>query len=263
MHQPTEEKGILEKKRELLREVQELEALQSLFKNRLAGPLHDLNNLLNVVSGFSELLSRKLPGGSRERTNSENVYKAVLRAATYIKALQEQFGAGEPERMIVDVNELVNETILLMECQIPEIIRLERRLAPEACLVCAPPLHLQNSVINLIINAREAMPQGGALTLSTEVRRTDRAYVDKRPYARTGDFVAIRVQDTGVGMTEEQKRNLFIPCRSTKGAAGRGLGLFNVLSQARTLDGHVNVESAPGRGACFEICLPRQMHRGE
>jgi len=231
---------------EELRQAHKLEAL-----GRLAGGIaHDFNNLLTVVIGNLELVRT----GAAVGAEADEMLAATERAAKQAADLTKQmlgFARREPLRTTaVDLNALVRDSLALLRRTIDP--RVAIRFAPAAGLpaVAADPVQVQQIVMNLCLNARDAMPNGGALTLETSAS-ADRTAADGRACVR------LAVSDTGVGMTDEVRAKIFDPFFTTKGVGqGTGLGLAVVYGVAKAHGGSVEVASVPGAGSRFDVYLP-------
>ena len=220
------------------------------------GIAHDFNNLLTIILGWSQhlLAEEKLPGAVRK--SSEEILQAAKAAADLTHQLL-SFARRQPTgNQIVDVNRLVAETTGLLRRLIGARIQLVTTLAPEAGTVRADPSQLQQVLMNLAANARDAMPDGGRLTISTaRISRTGSQTAGAPMSAE--NYVMLQVADTGHGMDETTRARLFEPFFTTKDLGkGTGLGLATVRSIVTKLEGDIGVESSPGTGACFSIYIP-------
>jgi len=239
---------ITERKRlaEQLQQAQKMEAV-----GRLAGGIaHDFNNLLTIIRGNADLM-RSRPAEARSPELIDDLRLAADRAAALVRQLL-MFSRRQPARPeIVDLNAVVSRLRGLLNRLLGERIIVETHLAPEPVTTRADNSHLEQVVMNLAVNARDAMPAGGVLTLSTQVR-------DKGDGNEPSGRVSVLfVGDTGVGMTEQVKRQIFEPFFTTKGPdKGTGLGLATVFGIVEQAGGRIGVTSAPGSGTTFEIQLP-------
>jgi PAS domain S-box-containing protein len=237
-----------------LRQAQKMEAV-----GRLAGGIaHDFNNLLTAILGYSDLALLGLAPSSREHAHIGEVHKAAERAASLTRQLltfsRKQAVALRP----VDPHAVLADLGPMLHRVLGEDVELEFRLQPDAGLVLADPGQLEQLVLNLAVNARDAMPRGGTLTLETSavtVAADDPTLLEG---SSPGPYVQLLVRDTGVGMTDEVKAHLFEPFFTTKEEGkGTGLGLAMVFATVKQGRGHLQVVSEPGRGATFLIRLPR------
>ncbi|MBX9628824.1 MAG: PAS domain S-box protein, partial [Gemmataceae bacterium] len=229
---------------EQLREGQKLEAL-----GRLAGGVaHDFNNLLTVIKGNADLLKEGIPDGPPPAELVDDIRGAADRAAGLVRQLL-TFGRRQPVRPeVVDLNEVVRETVGMLRRVIGSKVQVAADLGPSAVLVRADRTQLVQVVMNLAVNARDAMPGGGKLTVTTRTPRD----------AATGARVArLTVADTGTGMPPEVRAKIFEPFFTTKGPGkGTGLGLATVYGIVKQSGGDIGVESTPGAGTTFRVDLP-------
>ncbi|HSD29929.1 MAG TPA: ATP-binding protein [Vicinamibacteria bacterium] len=239
-----EERGRLE---EQLRQSQKMEAV-----GRLAGGIaHDFNNLLMVIMGHGELLRRGLEADDSRLRKVQHVMGAAERAARLVRQLLAFSRKQVLEPQVVDLNAVVSDTARMLHPLLGEDVHIVTRLAPALGRVRVDPAQIDQVLMNLAVNARDAMPQGGTLCLET-------ANVAAAPGGPGGEQVALVVQDTGLGMDEATRAHLFEPFFTTKaGSGGTGLGLSMVYGIVRQSGGQVTVESEPGRGTSFRIVLPR------
>ena len=237
-----------------LRHAQKMEAV-----GRLAGGVaHDFNNLLTVITGRSQLLLLKLPPESSLRRDVELVEETAHRASALTRQLLSFSRKQIVQPRIVDLNEVVRGMETMLGRLIGEDITLATRLDPTAGCVRADPAQLEQMIVNLAVNARDAMPLGGRLTLETSFVRIDESFARQHVGLRAGPHVRLTVRDTGVGMDALIKTHLFEPFFTTKGPGkGTGLGLATVYGIVTQSGGAIRVESEPGQGATFTIDLPR------
>jgi PAS domain S-box-containing protein len=239
---------------EQYRQAQKMEAV-----GRLAGGVaHDFNNLLTVINGYSELLLEAHGPGDPSRELIEGLRAAGDRAA----ALTRQLLAFSRHQLVapqtLDLNAAVADTEKLLRRLIGEDIELACRLDPGLGRVRADPAQVQQVLLNLAVNARDAMPRGGRLTIETRDVRLGEADVRPGSGARPGRYAVLAVADTGVGMDEATRARLFEPFFTTKGPGlGTGLGLATVYGIVQQSGGWIDVATAPGRGAAFTIYLPQ------
>ena len=237
-----------------LRQAQKMEAV-----GRLAGGVaHDFNNLLTVITGRSQLLLLKLAPDSPLRRDVELVEETAHRASALTRQLLAFSRKQMVQPRVVDMNEVVHGMESMLGRLIGEDIALTTRLDPGAGCVRADPAQLEQMIVNLVVNARDAMPLGGRLTLETSYTRIDESFARQHVGLRPGPHVRLVVRDTGVGMDGLIKAHLFEPFFTTKGPGkGTGLGLATVYGIVTQAGGAIRVESEPGQGAVFTIELPR------
>lgn len=228
---------------------------------RLAGGVaHDFNNLLTVMFSGTQFALEQLPADHPARADIEQVKEAAQRAAK----LTSQLLAFARRQVIapvrLDLNELTRQMDQLLRRLIGEHIELTTRLAPDLYPVRADRSQLEQVLVNLAINARDAMPGGGRLTLETANFSVDHAYVDSHANVQAGDYAMLAVSDTGIGIPRELHEHLFEPFFTTKRAgAGTGLGLATCYGTIRQIGGQILLYSEVGQGTTFKILIPRTL----
>ncbi|MBI3272399.1 MAG: response regulator [Planctomycetes bacterium] len=251
----TERKSLEERSRQS----QKVESLGLLA----GGVAHDFNNLLNAILGFSELLLLKLPSDSTLRPYAESIQQAGESAASLTRQLL-AFGRKqvlEPE--VLDLRSVVSELRKLLLRTLGEHIELLTPAPAELGKVHADRAQMEQVLMNLAVNARDAMPNGGRLTISTSDIRLDEAYARERPGTKAGPHVLLEVTDTGIGMDAETQARLFEPFFTTKPAGrGTGLGLATVYGVVKQSGGSIWVYSEVGKGSVFKVYLPRTEDAG-
>jgi PAS domain S-box-containing protein len=239
-----------------LRQSQKLEAV-----GRLAGGVaHDFNNMLAVINGYSDLLllQREVLPGAHVQGPLQEIRKAGERAAALTKQLLALSRKQLLAPRVLDVNALIQDLDKMLRRLIGEDIELVTLLGPEAGAVRADPGQLEQALLNLAVNARDAMPHGGRLLLETGCERLDGQASVFHPDLVPGNYVTIQVADTGCGMSEATLSHIFEPFFTTKPAGqGTGLGLATVFGIVKQSGGHITVESRVDAGTRFRIYLPQ------
>jgi PAS domain S-box-containing protein len=247
---------ITENKRlqEQFRQAQKMEAI-----GRLAGGVaHDFNNLLTVILGNSEELLASLPANDQNRALIAEISKAGERAASLTRRLLTFSRKQVLEPKVLYLNAIVAESEKLLVRLLGEDIEVKTKLTARLGLVKADPAQLEQVIMNLSINARDAMPQGGKLTIETAEVELDDAYCRTRPQVKPGPYIMLAVSDSGTGMDEVTKSQIFEPFFTTKEQGkGTGLGLSMVYSFIMHSGGHLAVYSEPGMGSTFKVYLPQ------
>jgi PAS domain S-box-containing protein len=244
----------LREKEELLRRAQKLEAV-----GRLAGGIaHDFNNLLTAIIGYTELLKM---GGPLEETARMNVGE-IRRAADRAADLTQQLLAFSRKQVlrptVVNLNTMIAGLEKMLGRLIGEHIRLVARLDPELGLLRADPGQIEQVITNLVVNARDAMPGGGTITMETRNAYLDRSYCEEHGSVAAGHYVLLAISDTGHGMDAETRERIFEPFFTTKTKGkGTGLGLSTVYGIVKQSGGNIWVYSEVGRGTAFKIYLPK------
>ncbi len=236
-----------------LRQSQKMEAV-----GRLAGGIaHDFNNLLMVISGYCEFLLQQLGPDPSLRSCAEEIANAADRATSLTRQLLAFSRKQMLAPKVLDLNSVVRENLKMLPRLIGEDIELATVPADGLGKVKADPGQIEQVVMNLVVNARDAMPAGGKLTLETSNVTLDEAYARRHPGASPGEFVMLAISDTGVGMDKETQSHIFEPFYTTKGQQGTGLGLSMVYGIVKQSGGYIWVYSEVGHGTTFKVYLPR------
>jgi CheY-like chemotaxis protein len=226
---------------------------------RLAGGVaHDFNNMLTVISGYNRMILDELSPLDPLRGNAEEILKAAGRAAALTNQLLAFSRRQIMRPSVLDVNAVIASTEKMLRHLIGEDIQLMLNPARDAGNIRADPVHIEQAVVNLAVNARDAMPAGGRLAIETANVRLDETYARTHPGVQPGEFVMIAVSDTGHGMDAETRRHIFEPFFTTKETGkGTGLGLATVYGMVKQCGGDIWVYSEPGQGTTFKLYFPR------
>jgi PAS domain S-box-containing protein len=237
------------------RQAQKMEAVGQLA----GGVAHDFNNMLTAIASFSEFAAAELPVGSQAREDLQQVQEATRRAAALTRQLLAFSRQQVLQPRVLDVNEIVGGLVPMLRRVIGDDIKLEMNLAEPLWLTTMDPGQLEQVIVNLAVNARDAMPNGGSLVLETANVDLDDSYARRGPHGGTsGPHVMLAVTDTGVGMDAETQARMFEPFYTTKPAGrGTGLGLSMVYGVVKQTGASIWVYSELGRGSTFKIYLPR------
>jgi CheY-like chemotaxis protein len=222
------------------------------------GVAHDFNNLLTVINGYAELLlHRHLDHDDSRRRDIEQIRLVGERAATLNRQLMAFSRQQVLQPTVLDLNETVTQLENMLQRLIGEHIELITVLEPDLKRVKADPGQIEQVIVNLVVNARDAMPQGGKLIINTTNVDLDETYVQQHLNVSVGSYIMLTVSDTGVGMDTETQARIFEPFFTTKESGeGSGLGLATVHGIVKQSNGHVSVYSELGQGTSFKIYLP-------
>ena len=235
------------------RQAQKMEAI-----GRLAGGIaHDFNNLLMVISGYSEFLLERLGSDPRLRGPAQEISNATQRATSLTRQLLAFSRKQMLAPKVLDLNEVVAENLKMLTRMIGEDIDLVMVPGPTLGAVRADPGQIDQVIMNLAVNARDAMPQGGKLTIETANVALDENFTRTHPPLTAGDYVMLAISDTGVGMDNETQLRIFEPFFTTKGSKGTGLGLSTVYGIVKQSGGFIFVDSQPQRGTAVRAYFPR------
>ena len=237
-----------------LRQSQKMDAIGQLT----GGIAHDFNNILGIVMGNLELLQSQVADNAKTLKSVNSALKGAERGASLTKKLLGFSRQSAAEVKLTNLNEFIESLHGLIAKSLTPSIRVEQRLADDLWPVEIDPGDFEDVLLNLSLNARDAMPDGGTLVIETANKTLDEEYIKRNPKARVGEFVMISVSDTGIGMTDAVKEKVFEPFFTTKDQGkGTGLGLSMVYGFVQRSGGHMEILSEPGEGASFILYLPR------
>jgi PAS domain S-box-containing protein len=239
---------------EKLRQSQRLEAIGQLT----GGVAHDFNNLLTVILGNAELLTETLATNPRLHPLADMITNAAQRGAELTQRLLAFARRQALEPKVVDINQLMGQMDHLLRRTLGEHIDMEWVRGAGLWPALVDPAQLENALLNLCLNARDAMPQGGRLTLESANTRLDQDYADHHVEVQPGQYVMIGISDTGIGIAPEHLEQVFEPFFTTKDKGkGTGLGLSMVYGFVKQSGGHIKIYSEPGEGTTVKMYLPR------
>lgn len=243
----------LHESREQLAQSQKLESI-----GRLAGGIaHDFNNMLTAINGYSELALRKIPFDDPLRRNIEEIRKAGERSAELTNQLLAFSRRQMLQPRILVVNQAISDTVVMLRRLIGEDIELTLKLDGEVGRVSADPGQFAQILVNLAVNSRDALPDGGSIVIETKNVELDEGYASNHVAVSPGKYVMIAFSDNGIGMDEQTRSHIFEPFFTTKEVGkGTGLGLSTVYGIVKQSGGNIWVYSEPGRGTTFKIYFP-------
>jgi PAS domain S-box-containing protein len=238
---------------ERLRQAQKMEAIGQLA----GGVAHDFNNILQAILGYAYMVKMSLETGSPGHVDLDQVIKATNRATTLVRQLLTFSRQETPKPQMLDLNEVIDNLLKMLRRLIGEHINLDVYTQSGLNAIYADSSHIEQILINLCVNARDAMPNGGKITIETKNCYFDSDYVISYPWAEMGDYVLLSVSDTGVGIPPEIRDRIFEPFFTTKEVGeGTGLGLATVYAITKQHQGGINIYSEPGHGVTFQIYFP-------
>ncbi len=237
-------------------EIQRLQKFEQI--GRLAGGIaHDFNNALGVIVGWAQLGYERTPTGSPSQEMFQKIRDQAQRSAGLTSQLLAFAGRQVLQPRNLDVNQAVTETVALLRTIVGAQIELKVLLTEDARIVRADPTQLEQVLMNLCLNARDAMPKGGQLGVETQIVEIAEEYGRLHSYAKPGKYVQISVSDTGTGMDAATLDHIFEPFFTTKETGkGTGLGLATVYGLVKQHGGFVTVYSEPGKGSTFRVHIP-------
>jgi signal transduction histidine kinase/CHASE2 domain-containing sensor protein len=246
-----------EEERELL-QFQFLQAQKMESIGRLAGGIaHDFNNILTIIMGCSELALRKLAQNEPLRKQMQIIQDSSSKAATLVRQLLVFSRKQIMELKVVSLNDIVEDMANIIERVIGEDVTLKLQTEKQVHNILADPSHMEQVIMNLSVNARDAMPKGGTLTIETDDVELDEQYARHHAGVTPGPYVILTVADSGIGMGPEVREHIFEPFFTTKKPGqGTGLGMSTVFGIIKQLSGHIHVYSEEGKGSVFKIYLP-------
>lgn len=234
---------------------QQVQKVESL--GRLAGGVaHDLNNLLTPILGYSEILLADIEADDKWRKSVNEILRAGFRARDLVKQLLAFSRKQTLDYRPVDLNKTVMGIEPLLRRTIREDIEIKIRQSNDVCTIMADVGQIEQVIMNLAVNAQDAMTGGGCLTIETAIAELDEKFVSTHQDARQGEYAVLIVSDTGHGMDKETLNNIFEPFFTTKGEMGTGLGLATVYGIVKQHDGNIQVHSKHGKGTTLEVYLP-------
>jgi PAS domain S-box-containing protein len=258
----TSQKKAEERHEKLQAQLNQVQKMESVGK--LAGGIaHDFNNMLSAIIGYSEIILMSQPEDSRLREDIEAIKDSGEKAAALTRQLLAFSRKQVLEVQPLDLNSVVKGMVKMLARVIGEDITLELHLEPGNSRVVADRSQLEQVLLNLGVNARDAMPNGGHLMIETSVVELDNDFVDQHAEAQAGEHILLAVTDTGTGMPEEVRQKIFEPFFTTKEVGkGTGLGLSTVYGVVKQHGGQIYVYSEPGKGTTFKIFLPASQSKG-
>ena len=238
---------------ERLRQAHKMEALGTLA----GGIAHDFNNILSAITGYSELALDNAAEGAPVADELGQIISAADRAKELVRQILAFSRKGAFEPRPLNLSKVASQAVSILERTLPKMISIELSLAQDLPPVNGDPAHLEQVLLNLAGNAKDAMPDGGRLFIATRLVSLDRQFEQDHPGARLGEHVMLEVSDTGQGMDQHTREHIFEPFFTTKDVGkGTGLGLASVYGIVKTHGGSITCDSQPGRGSAFRVYLP-------
>jgi len=259
----TERKRVEEEKNKIQVQLFQSQKMDSI--GTLAGGIaHDFNNLLTVIQGHSQMLMLEFDEADSHYQDLKEIQRASVRASNLTRQML-LFSRKQPMEFIsLNLNETVDGLLKMLKRLIGEDMAISAELESNPWAAKGDQGNIEQVIMNLTINARDAMPNGGKIIIKTENVHIDESYCGVYPYAQPGNYICLSIKDTGVGMDKEVLQRIFEPFFTTKGVGkGTGLGLSVVYGIVKQHEGWINVESEPGQGSTFKIYLPATSVRPE
>ncbi len=243
-----------------LRHIQKMESIGRLA----AGIAHDFNNVLSVIIGYSDLLLATIPPNDPVHEKIKRIHDSGSKAATLTRQLLAFSRKQVLEKKVISINTTIQDFLKILGKMTGEDIVFTTYLSEENCTVEADPGQIEQIIMNLIVNAKDAMPNGGEIIIETAEVNLDKHYVNKHIEVKSGHYVLMAISDTGEGMDEDVRSKIFDPFFTTKEQGkGTGLGLATVYGIVKQHDGYIYAYSEKGRGTTFKIYLPASKKTAE
>lgn len=247
----------LTERRQMEKQLQQSEKMQAI--GQLAGGIaHDFNNQLAGIVGYADMLREELSNSPELSHYADNILLSTKRASDLTSQLLAFARKGKYLSVSVDIHKIISEVVDMLKRTIHKRIVIRQHLDAQKAQIQGDPTQVQNAIMNIALNARDAMPDGGELKFATSIAHLDAEYCRTNPYdIKPGSFVKVSVTDNGTGMDEETQKKIFEPFYTTKGPGkGTGMGLASVYGTAKTHSGSIEVDSRPGHGTTMVLYLP-------
>lgn len=251
-----------EEKREIFRQLLHLQKMEIISK--LSSSLgHELNNIFTAIKGFAQLTFISLQDEDNKRAYIQNIIDASEKAEELIKRLLVFSNNQDFEKKTLNINDFIKDMIDVIQRVKGENVALILNLSPEIGVINADPVQLENIIISIIANAREAMPQGGSIIVETSNFEVSNEFIKIHPGAKLGNYIRLSIKDSGFGISEDIKHRIFEPFFTTKTESSVGLGLSSVYAIVKQHGGYIWFESDTEQGTTFNILLPRIIEERE
>lgn len=236
-----------------LRQAQKMEAVGTLA----GGVAHDFNNMLQIIGGYLQMIKTGPGPDNSVEDDISKAQEAVMRASELVRRILTFSRKVEPQPVPLNLGQAAETALKILERTFPRMIKIETDLAADLALINADPNQVEQMLLNLGVNAQDAMPEGGTLSIKTSNRMLGDAFCRQNLQTTPGGYVQLTMTDTGIGMEKHTLEHLFDPFFTTKQVGkGTGLGLSTVYGMVRNHQGHITVKSSPGQGAAFTILFP-------